>query len=66
MYQGGLQSTEEATENGVPVIGFPILGDQHYNVKQLENYGTGKKLIITDVNEDELRETILKIITNSR
>jgi len=66
MYQGGLQSTEETTENGVPVIGFPVLADQHYNIKQLEDYGTGKKLIITDVNEDELRETIFEVITNSR
>lgn len=66
MYQGGLQSTEEVTENGVPVIGFPILADQHYNIRQLEVYGAGKKLIITDVNEDELRETILEVITNSR
>lgn len=66
MYQGGLQSTEEATENGVPVIGLPILGDQHYNIKQMETHGTGKKLIITNVNEDELRETIFEVITNPR
>lgn len=66
MYQGGLQSTEETIENGVPVIGFPIFCDQRYNIKQLEDYGTGKKLIITDVNEDELRETIFEVITNSR
>ncbi|CAL1683792.1 unnamed protein product [Lasius platythorax] len=65
MYQGGLQSTEETIENGVPVIGFPIFGDQHYNVKQLVARGAGKKLIITDINEDELREAILEVITTS-
>ncbi|KAM0725023.1 UDP-glycosyltransferase UGT5 [Formica fusca] len=65
MYQGGLQSTEETMENGVPVIGLPVFADQHYNVKQLENHGAGKRLIITDVNEDELTETIIEVITNS-
>ncbi|XP_050454322.1 UDP-glycosyltransferase UGT5-like isoform X2 [Cataglyphis hispanica] len=64
IYQGGLQSTEEAIENGVPVIGFPVLADQHYNVKQLENYGTGKRLIITDVTKNELEENINEILTN--
>lgn len=65
MYQGGLQSTEETIENGVCVIGFPVFADQHYNIKQLEDYGTGKKLILTDVKEDELRETIFEVIQNS-
>lgn len=66
MYQGGLQSTEETIENGVPVIGFPIFGDQYYNVKQLVARGAGKKFIIADINEDELREAILEVITTSR
>ncbi|KAL6435939.1 hypothetical protein ACFW04_005651 [Cataglyphis niger] len=64
IYQGGLQSTEEAIENGVPVIGFPILADQHYNVKQLETHGAGKRLIITDVTKDELEKNINEILTN--
>ncbi|XP_072750513.1 UDP-glycosyltransferase UGT5-like isoform X2 [Anoplolepis gracilipes] len=65
IYQGGLQSTEETIENGVPVIGLSVLADQHYNVKQLETYGAGKKLSITNINENELRKTIFEIITNS-
>ena len=66
MYQGGLQSTEEAVENGVPVIGFPIVCDQHYNVQEMVRHGIGKRLLITDVNENELEEAIIEVITNSR
>ncbi|XP_029161391.1 UDP-glucuronosyltransferase 2A2-like [Nylanderia fulva] len=65
IYQGGLQSTEEAIENGIPMIGFPVVADQYYNIKQLVKYGSGKSFSITDVTEDELRETIYEVITNS-
>ncbi|XP_012232546.2 UDP-glycosyltransferase UGT5-like [Linepithema humile] len=65
VYQGGLQSTEEAIGNGVPVIGFPFFADQFYNVKMLLVFTTGKMLSFKNTNEDEFRAAILEVITNS-
>lgn len=65
IYQGGMQSSEEAMGNGVPVISFPIYGDQFQNTKVFEYFKAGKTLSYVDTNEDEFREAILEVITNS-
>ncbi|XP_032678664.1 UDP-glucuronosyltransferase 2C1-like [Odontomachus brunneus] len=62
---GGLNSIDETIENAVPVIGFPVSIDQNFNMRRLQHFGVGKILSITDVNEEEFREAILEMITNS-
>ncbi|XP_046734361.1 UDP-glycosyltransferase UGT5-like [Diprion similis] len=65
VYQGGLQSTEEAISHGVPVIGFPVMADQDLNVNKMVSLGAGKKLEITDVKKADLLEAILSVAGDS-
>ncbi|XP_046482376.1 UDP-glycosyltransferase UGT5-like [Neodiprion pinetum] len=61
IYQGGLQSTEEAVSRAVPLIGLPVFGDQDMNVDKMVSLGVAKKLEITAVKRDDLLEAIRTI-----
>ncbi|XP_046750956.1 UDP-glycosyltransferase UGT5-like [Diprion similis] len=58
IYQGGLQSTEEAVSHAVPLIGFPVMSDQDMNLRKMVSVGVAKKLEITKINEDDFLEAI--------
>ncbi|CAH2230247.1 jg20000 [Pararge aegeria aegeria] len=60
--QGGLQSTDEAIDAEVPMIGIPMLLDQWYNVEKYVNHNIGLQLDITTLNEQNFKESIEKII----
>ncbi|XP_046627127.1 UDP-glycosyltransferase UGT5-like [Neodiprion virginianus] len=62
IYQGGLQSTEEAISHAVPVIGLPVLGDQTSNIDKIVSLGVGKKLDISSVDRFDLVEAIQSIV----
>ena len=64
MYQGGLQSTQEAIHHAVPVLGFPILSDQDFLLRKLKSLGVGNYLNLEDSTTDKLQSTILEIIHN--
>ena len=64
IYQGGLQSSEEAIHFGVPVLGFAIFADQDYQVARMEALGIGKRLEIKTVTRDELKSSITELATN--
>ncbi|CAD1472194.1 unnamed protein product, partial [Heterotrigona itama] len=64
MYQGGLQSTQEAIHHAVPVLGFPILSDQEFQLRKLKSLGAGNHLNLGDLTTDKLESTILEIIHN--
>ncbi|XP_054013725.1 UDP-glycosyltransferase UGT5-like [Hylaeus anthracinus] len=66
MYQGGLQSTQEAMHFGVPVLGFPVFSDQMYQAKRMEALGLGKRMDLTTLNRNDLEAAIREIITNRR
>ncbi|XP_049779816.1 UDP-glucosyltransferase 2-like [Schistocerca cancellata] len=42
--QGGLQSFNEASYYGVPLVGVPFFGDQQYNVAKMLRSGIGVKI----------------------
>ncbi|XP_046993823.1 UDP-glucuronosyltransferase 2B31-like [Schistocerca americana] len=50
--QGGLQSFNEATYYGVPLIGIPFMGDQHYNVAKMVSAEIGYKLQFRSITKD--------------
>jgi len=52
----------EAVYHAVPMIGFPILGDQHYNAIRLDRKGYGLSMDLHDFTADELLENIHKIL----
>lgn len=66
IYQGGLQSTEEAISAAVPVIGYPVMADQEIQATKMASLGVGKKLEITDVKADELVQAIRSIALDGR
>lgn len=64
IYQGGLQSTEEALHFEVPLIGMPIMMDQFYQVGRMATLGAAVKLDVATMTRDELGGAIQEVITN--
>ncbi|XP_046751368.1 uncharacterized protein LOC124414463 [Diprion similis] len=62
IYQGGLQSTEEAISHGVPVIGLPVLADQDTIIDKMSSLGVGKKLEILNFNSEDLLDAIYSVV----
>ena len=52
----------EAVYHGVPMIGFPLAGDQIYNAKRLERKGFGLSMDLYDFTADQLLDNIHKIL----
>lgn len=66
IYQGGLQSTEEAVHFGVPLLGLPILADQHTQVFRMVTLGVAKHLNPMSVTKEDLNSSIVEIISDKR
>lgn len=64
--QGGLQSTDEAINAGVPLIGVPMLADQWYNVEHYVHHGVGLQLDIRTVNTEVVKNAIETVIGDPR
>ncbi|XP_056637219.1 UDP-glycosyltransferase UGT5-like [Diorhabda sublineata] len=60
---GGLLSIMEAVYNGVPVLALPVFADQKMNGATLEQYEFGLSVLFHDLNEDNLSESINRILT---
>jgi len=52
----------EAIYHTVPMIGFPILGDQVYNAKRMDHKGYGIAMNLYDFTADELLNNIHKVL----
>ena len=66
MTHGGLFSNQEAVYHEVPVIGFPVFGDQqHYTIKAQKD-GYAIHLDWKTLNDDILYSAITDIISNSK
>ncbi|XP_038217915.1 UDP-glycosyltransferase UGT5-like [Zerene cesonia] len=63
--QGGLQSTEEAIDAGIPLLGIPLIGDQWYNVEKYEHFKIGLKVDLETITEGSLKQAIDKLINDS-
>ncbi|KYN01364.1 Ecdysteroid UDP-glucosyltransferase [Cyphomyrmex costatus] len=62
IYQGGLQSTEEAVYYTVPLLGLPVLADQYSQIKKMVSLGVAKYLNIIDISRENLNESIIDIL----
>ncbi|KAJ9591509.1 hypothetical protein L9F63_001946, partial [Diploptera punctata] len=62
IYQGGLQSTEEALRAQVPLIGIPFFADQDLNVEKIVNAGAGKRLEFNDITKEVLLNSIKEVV----
>jgi glucuronosyltransferase len=62
----GLLSTQEALWYGVPVLGFPVFADQPQNALRLKELGVSETLSIENFTEDELYNTIKKLLEDPK
>lgn len=62
----GHNSMYEAAYHGVPVIGFPMWSDQPENARQITRAGMGLWVDINTVTEQELHESISRVLSESR
>jgi glucuronosyltransferase len=56
----------EAVYYGKPIIGIPIHGDQHFNVKRAVQQGHGLMLELNDITIENLNNSINTILENKR
>ncbi|AXU41563.1 EGT [Alphabaculovirus altermyunipunctae] len=56
---GGVQSTDEAIDAQVPLVGLPLMGDQYFNVAKYSELGIGRSLDAKTVDSAELIEAIV-------
>ncbi|XP_018341668.1 PREDICTED: uncharacterized protein LOC108748138 [Trachymyrmex septentrionalis] len=64
IYQGGLQSTEEAVHYAVPLIGIPFVFDQVYQVMKMVSLGVARYLDIVRLTGSELYDAIIEVIND--
>lgn len=66
IYQGGLQSTEEAIYHGIPLVGLPIIWDQIYQLQNVVRLGIGARLQINNLSKESIEASIHEVISNKR
>ncbi|XP_044746167.1 UDP-glycosyltransferase UGT5-like [Coccinella septempunctata] len=64
--QGGLQSSEEAIINGVPLVVIPFLGDQPLNAQILTSKGMAETILPKHLHRKILTETIMKVANDEK
>ncbi|KAI8423587.1 hypothetical protein MSG28_012669 [Choristoneura fumiferana] len=60
--QAGLQSTDEAINAGIPVIGVPMLMDQWYNAEHYVQHRVGLQLDILTLDADVVKNAVETVI----
>ncbi|ROT73314.1 putative UDP-glucuronosyltransferase 2B16 [Penaeus vannamei] len=66
MTHGGQLSTMESTYHGIPVLGLPVMGDQHTNMVQVAREGWGKVIFWDQLSEEVLTEGIRSVMDDQR
>nr|WRK23954.1 ecdysteroid UDP-glucosyltransferase [Bombyx mori nucleopolyhedrovirus] len=63
--QGGLQSSDEALEAGIPMVCLPMMGDQFYHAHKLQQLGVARALDTVTVSSDQLLMAINDVLFNA-
>lgn len=66
IYHGGLLGILEAMRGGVPIVGIPVYGDQARNIASIKAVGAGEKLDLSDLNYENIYNTVSKVLNNAR
>lgn len=59
---GGLLSLQEAVYHNVPMVGLPLMSDQHLNVKQAVTLGLARELTFETLSADSIYEAITTVL----
>ncbi|XP_038210433.1 UDP-glucosyltransferase 2-like [Zerene cesonia] len=63
--QGGLQSTDEAINAAVPLIGIPMLADQWYNVEKYVRHKIGLSLEFPSLTAEGFKNALQSVIEDT-
>jgi glucuronosyltransferase len=66
MTHGGLLGTSEAMMEGVPVLGFPIFGDQKLNMAKAVARDYGLQIFFDDISEESVSANIHELLNNPK
>lgn len=64
--QGGQISVQQAICNGVPMIVFPVNGDQDLVAKRIRHERNGIEMELANVTANSLQESFEKLVSDSR
>ena len=62
----GHNSLYESAYHGVPVVAFPLFGDQHSNAIKMEHFGLGLAVDYQTTNAEQLHEKIELVVNKPR
>ncbi|KAL1512717.1 hypothetical protein ABEB36_002260 [Hypothenemus hampei] len=62
--QCGLQSTEEAIDREIPMVGIPFIADQEMNGIRLAKWGVLKYIDYLNTTKEELKNAIIEVAEN--
>lgn len=62
MTHGGLNSVQEALYFGVPMIGFPLFGDQPLNIRLLADKNVVYTMSYKEINKNSLDKALHAVI----
>nr|QDH05968.1 Ld-egt [Lymantria dispar multiple nucleopolyhedrovirus] len=62
--QAGVQSTDEAVENLVPLVGVPLMGDQAFNAHRYVELGIGVALDATRLTAADLARAVEQVTSD--
>ncbi|CAH1731236.1 unnamed protein product [Aphis gossypii] len=63
---GGISGLYEAVDAGVPVLGFPLFGDQHRNIDNLVESGMAISMELFSVTRDTFLKNVLDLVNNDK
>jgi glucuronosyltransferase len=66
MTHGGLLSTQEALNRGVPVVGIPVFGDQTLNMAWAQSAGYGVMLPYNNITKEYVSWALKEVLENER
>ena len=66
MTHGGLLSTQEALNRGVPVVGIPVFSDQKLNNPWAQSTGYGVTLSLRNFTKGSVSWALKEVLENDR
>jgi glucuronosyltransferase len=63
---GGISGLYETIDAGVPILGFPLFGDQPRNIDTLVNNGMAISMDLFSVTKESFLKNVLDLLNNEK